>query len=159
MDATLLAHIRSLIDDTDTLKKVSDAEIINLAATRRVDLYFELLTTKDDLVWYSRFNFVEVTRLTEEYEGATALTPSVSDPIEGRWAFASAKPCVYVYGFAYDLEDVVSRCWLLKADRIDVGINYSLGDETVDSTAYKQHCIDQYHRYRKSRGGQWQRNR
>jgi hypothetical protein len=44
MDATLLAHIRSLIDDTDTLKKVSDAEIINLAATRRVDLYFELLT-------------------------------------------------------------------------------------------------------------------
>lgn len=159
MDNVLLEHIRSLIDDSATPYKVTDEEIINLAATRRIDLYFELLMTKDDLTWYSRYNFVEVTRLTSEYEGATALTPSVSDPIEGRWAFTTVKTVAYVYGFAYDLEDIVSRCWLLKADRIDVAINYSLGDETVDSTAYKQHCIDQYHRYHKSRGGQWQRNR
>jgi hypothetical protein len=159
MDATLLSHIRSLTDDTASPYTVSDQEILNLAATRRSELYFELLTTKNDLVWYSRYNFVEVTRLTDEYEGTDALTPSSSDPIEGRWVFTVAQIAVYVYGFVYDLEDIVSRCWLMKADRVDSGLNYSLGDESVDSTAFKQHCISQYHRYRKSRGGQWLRHR
>lgn len=159
MDATLLGHIRSLIDDSTTPYVVSTQEIDNLAATRRMELYFELLRSKDDLTWYSQFNFIEVTRLTDEYEGTDALTPSASDPIEGRWVFAPAQVAVYLYGFAYDLEDIVSRCWLQKADRVDAGLNYSLGDESVDSTAYKQHCINQYHRYRKSRGGQWQRHR
>jgi hypothetical protein len=159
MDATLLAHIRTLIDDKTAPYAVSDQEIANLGATRRRELYFDLLVSKDDLVWYAGYNYVEVTRLTDEYEGAGALTPTTADPIEGRWAFAAEQIAVYVYGFAYDLMDIVSMCWLYKADTADVGINYSLGDESVDSSAYKQHCISQYHRYRTSRSGQWRRHR
>lgn len=159
MDATLLSHIRNLSEDDTSPYTVSDQEIVNFAATRRRELYFELLTTKDDLVWYSGYNYVEVTRLTDEYEGAVALTPTVADPIEGRWVFASAQIAVYVYGFVYDLLDIVAQCWLAKADRVAGGLNYSLGDESVDTSALKQNCITQYNRYRTSRGGQWRRHR
>jgi hypothetical protein len=159
MDATLLAHIRNLSDDSTAPYAVSDAEITAFAATRRIELYFDLLTTKDDLVWYSKYNYVDVTRLTDEYEGADALTPTLSDPIEGRWAFSSAQVVVYVYGFAYDLFDIVAQCWLSKSNSVDEGLNYSLGDEAVDSSALKAHCVNQYNRYRTSRGGQWQRHR
>jgi len=154
----LLSHIRTLTDDKTEPYTVSSDEIIEMGKTRRTRIYYGACYTDDYLTWTFPRDYIEVIHLADGYEG-TVLTPSETDVLEGRFVFATAQTGVYFFGYAYDLNDIVSACWLLKADRVDPGITYSLGDEQVDTSKYKQHCIDQYYRYRTSKSGQWRRYR
>jgi hypothetical protein len=151
MDSTLLAHIRFLLEDSAEV--VSDEQIENLSKTRRRLLYYEPLLSEDMFTWYHSRRYIEAVGLYRDYEGAE-LSGYTADPIEGSWTFPDAQASVCVRGFAYDLRDIVSRCWLAKAGLIDAfpGLAYSLGDESVDKSKTREYCISQYWRYKTSKG-------
>jgi hypothetical protein len=157
LDATLLEHIRELLDDSTSPYTVPTTTIERVAKTKRREVYYAPLYSDDDLNWYIGRNYVEVTTLADGYEG-DAVTPSASDPIEGKWTFATAQSSVYLRGYVYDLLDIVAECWLIKGNFLSAyGPKYSLGDESVDDSGTKEYCIGKYWQYRTSRGGRVQR--
>jgi hypothetical protein len=163
MDETLLDHIRLLLQDTGTPPVVSDAQIENLAKTRRRLIYYEPLASEDEVTWYHSRNYIETVALSDSYEG-TAFVEGASDdytkdPIEGSFTLSEEQVSVYLYGYAYDLLDIVAQAWLVKAGILDAfpGLSYSLGDESVDKSGAKEYCVKQYRRYKTSKGGQLRR--
>jgi hypothetical protein len=163
MDADLLAHVRLLIEDLGTSPVVSDTQIANIAKNRRRLIYFEGLVTEDYLTWYYSRNYVEVIALSDSYEGPAYMDPPsgdyTTDAIEGSFTFDEEQSAVYLHGYAYDLMDVVANCWLVKGGMLDTypGMTYTLGDETVSKGEAKEYCVQNYWRYKTSKGGQLRR--
>jgi hypothetical protein len=160
MDSDLLAHVRLMIEDMGASPVVSDAQITNIAKNRRRLIYFEGLATADYLTWYHSRNYIEVMALSDTFEG-TAIDADdyEADAIEGSFAFTEEQSSVYLHGYAYDLMDVVAHCWLVKGGLLDTypGMTYTLGDETVSKGEAKEYCVQNYWRYKTSKGGQLRR--
>ncbi len=160
MDADLITQVRLLLQDSATPPVVSDAQITNIAKTRRSEIYYEGLASYDDLTWRYGRDYVEVTALSLTYEG-TAIPSNLytKDVLAGEVTFTTAQSAVYLKGYVYDLMDIVSQCWLVKAGMLDTypGMNYTLGDETVSKGEAKEYCIQQYWKYKTSKGGQLRR--
>jgi hypothetical protein len=163
MDNDLLAHIRFLVEDSGDSPVISDAQIFNVARNRRRLVYYESLATEDYLTWYHSRNYIEVISLADGYEGTAYMDPPsgdyTSDPIEGSFTFDEEQSTVYLHGYVYDLMDIVSQCWLVKGGLLDTypGMTYTLGDETVSKGEAKEYCVQQYWRYKTSKGGQLSR--
>jgi len=160
MDSDLLAHVRELLQDEGTPPVVSTTKIENLAKNRRREIYYEALSSIDELTFKYGRPYVEVTALASTYEGAAIDPDDYSvDALAGEVTFDSEQSAVYLKGYVYDLMDLVGQAWLVKAGLIDStpGMTYSLGDETVDKKAAFEYCIQQSWRYRTSKGGQLRR--
>ncbi len=159
MDSDLLAHVRELLQDEGTPPVVSTTKIENLAKNRRREIYYEALSSVDNLTWRYGRSYIEVTALANTYEGTAISGGYTVDKLAGEIVFAAGQSAVYLKGYVYDLMDLVGQAWLVKAGLIDStpGMTYSLGDETVDKKAAFEYCIQQSWRYRTSKGGQLRR--